>query len=139
MPTIETLDIHGESNGWLLPIWHVDSGVKVEQVYLTVVNPGCFKGPHLHLKRRGLLSCIRGVVTVVTRLGQEYHEQLLCAGVDAFEIPPGVAAAIYNTGDEEAFVLNMPSPPWRKDEPDEHKVKDWTWEPVSSGMRLVNK
>ncbi len=41
------------------------------------------------------------------------------------EIPAGIAAAIYNDGDEEALVLNMPSPAWSKEEPDEWPVEGW--------------
>jgi dTDP-4-dehydrorhamnose 3,5-epimerase-like enzyme len=128
---IETKDSKGNVNGSLIPLWHVDSGIKVDQVYLTVISPRMSKGPHLHKRRRGLFVCIAGSVDVVMRDGDQsfgartYSTVTLTPGDAPLEIPAGTAAAIYNTGGTEALVLNMPSPPWRADEPDDYEVTDW--------------
>lgn len=129
MPRIETKDANGKPNGFLIPIWHVDQGLKIEQVYLTTVAPFTQKGPHLHLRRRGLFTCIRGNVMVVWRFDGKYRESELTVG-DRLEIQPGIPAAFYNLNSEEAYLLNMPSPPWRVDDQDEHPVMDWTYELV---------
>ena len=127
-PRIETRSDSGP-NGFLVPIWHVDSGPKIEQVYLTVVAPGAVKGPHLHMRRRGLFTCIKGNIRLVTRSADCYQEHDI--GEDhnfaTSEVPAGIAAALYNVGDVPAYVLNMPSPPWRENEPDEWPVEDWTY------------
>jgi mannose-6-phosphate isomerase-like protein (cupin superfamily) len=129
MPRIETKDAQGRPNGWLLPIWHKDDGPRVDQVYLTAVAPGSRKGPHLHLKRSGLFACIRGTAMLVIRVNNKcYVEVHLHPGGRSAAVCPGEAAAIYNTGTEEAWLLNMPSPPWRADDQDEHPVEDWTYE-----------
>lgn len=129
MPRIETKDGLGRPNGWLIPIWHVDNGPRIEQVYLTTILPGCQKGPHLHMKRSGLFTCIRGHVTVVRRTrGGHYHQCELSQG-DSIGVDPGIATALYNSGREEVWLLNMPSPAWRADDQDEHPVEDWTFEP----------
>lgn len=128
MPRIETKDAQGKPNGFLLPLWHVDQGRKIDQVYLTTILPGCQKGPHLHMKRSGLFTCIRGRVTVVRRAPcGHYHRCELKQG-DSIGVDPGIATALYNTGSEEAWLLNMPSPPWRADDTDDHPVEDWTYE-----------
>jgi hypothetical protein len=147
MPRIETKDPQGKPNGWLLPLWHVDQGPKIDQVYLTTVLPGCQKGPHLHMKRRGLFTCIRGSVLAVWRIDGEYRDVEMQEG-SHFEVLPGVPVAFYNRGismesarktiraglipvapsNQEAWLLNMPSPPWRADDQDEHPVEDWTYE-----------
>ena len=128
MRRIITKDTSGRENGWLLPIWHVDSGLKVDQVYLTAVAPKSHKGPHLHMVRCGRFVCVKGNVRIVIRENGKYR--YACSGDrhDFAEIyvAPGCAAAIYNDDrHEEALVLNMPSPPWRVDEQDDWLVEDW--------------
>lgn len=125
----QTFDATGKPNGYVIPVWNVNEhpGVRPDQVYVTSVTPHSQKGPHLHFVRRGLFCCIRGNVRVVTRWldkysthysGDRYNHALI-------EVPTGVAAAIYNDGDEEALMLNMPSPAWSKDAPDENPVENW--------------
>lgn len=133
MSVIKTYGEDGKQNGTLIPLWHVDKGPKIDQVYLTTVLPGCMKGPHLHLKRRGLFFCVRGEIIVVRRWYQhgsnEYEATTLTPGSPPAEVREGIPAAIYNFSTEEALVLNMPSPPWRENDIDEHEVKDWDWRP----------
>lgn len=116
-------------NGWLLPIYNIHDGVIApaqapQQVYLTVVAPGAVKGPHLHLKRWGLFTCVRGNVRIVVRTVAGYEEYF--SGEDhefaTVQVPAGVPAALQNTGSGEAYVLNMPAPAWRADDQDEHAV-----------------
>lgn len=131
MKRIATKDAAGNPTGWLLPIWHADNGPPIDQVYLTVVAPGAVKGPHLHMNRRGLFCCIRGSVRVVMRnpAGQYVVVDLGDReGFPAIEVPPGTPAAIYNIGRGDAYVLNMPSPPWRSDDQDEWPVENWEYE-----------
>lgn len=151
-PRIETKSDAG-LNGWLVPIWNIaEDDWRPDQVYLTVVLPGAQKGPHLHRKRCGRFTCIKGNVMIVTR-GIETHEWrghdgrgptmavLMDLSKPAYvehytgenygfaTIPvwPGTPAAIYNLGTEPAYVLNMPSPPWRPDDQDEWPVEDWQY------------
>ena len=127
MPRIETKNAAGEPTGWLRPLWHVDGGPPIEQVYLTVVAPGATKGPHLHMKRRGLFYCIAGTALVTWRQDGQYHNVTLGPehARERIEIPPGCPAAISNSGKQEAYVLNMPYPAWRQDDQDEWPVEEW--------------
>jgi hypothetical protein len=129
---IDTYDKSGGLNGYVIPLWHVDQGPKIEQVYLTTLLPYAMKGPHLHRKRRGLFFCIKGRILLVTRVLEfgYYATHELRPGSPPVEVPPGIPAALYNVADNvESLVLNMPSPPWRVGEEDEHEVTDWTWRP----------
>lgn len=127
MRRITTKGAEGRENGWILPIWHVDSGLKVDQVYLTAVAPGERKGPHLHKVRCGRFVCVKGNVRIVIRENGKYRHAYSGDRHDFTEVyvAPGCPAAIYNDSHEEALVLNMPSPPWRADEQDEWPVEDW--------------
>lgn len=122
----------GEYNGWLLPIWNAtESDYRPDQLYLTVVNPGCVKGPHLHLKRAGRFVCVKGNVKIVTRTLDAYTEHFtgdeVTNGFQVVSVPPGVAAAIYNVGDVPAYVLNMPTPAWTPEDQDDNPVIDWEY------------
>ncbi len=128
-PKIITKKKEGQSNGWLVPIFNVHDGLidpaqHPHQVYLTVIAPQEVKGPHLHLKRWGLFTCIRGNAKIVVRTETGYEEYF--TGEDhefaTIQVPAGVPAALQNIGDEEAYMLNMPSPAWHVDDQDEHAV-----------------
>lgn len=133
---IVTKDKDGNPNGFLVPIFNVHDDIIApeqhpQQVYLTVATPGSIKGPHLHLKRWGLFTCIKGNVKVIIRTEEGYEEYF--SGEDhnyaTIQVPAGVPAALQNIGDKEAYVLNMPAPAWRPDDQDEHPVSfdDYTF------------
>lgn len=128
-PRVTTKDLDGTPNGFLVPVYNIHetpiaAEQRPQQVYLTVVSPGSVKGPHLHMKRWGLFTCIKGNVKIVLKTSGGYEETF--SGEDhAFttvQVPAGIPAALQNIGNEDAYVLNMPSPAWRPDDQDEHPV-----------------
>jgi dTDP-4-dehydrorhamnose 3,5-epimerase len=121
--------VTGEENGFVLPIWHIDTGPRIEQVYMTVVPAGGCKGPHLHHKRESRFVCVLGDVRIVTREASGMYlsrEMGDTCGYRLIVVESGTPAAIYNIGKGEARVLNLPDPAWR-DNSDEHKVTDWDY------------
>ena len=129
-PKIPTTDRHGVPNGFLIPIFNMHEGMVApaqhpKQVYLTVVHPGATKGPHLHMKRWGLFTCIKGNAVVIVRRDGTYQE--IWTGEDhqfrSIQVPAGVPAALQNRSAEDAYILNMPSPAWRVDDQDDHPVE----------------
>jgi mannose-6-phosphate isomerase-like protein (cupin superfamily) len=130
LQTIDTKGADDLPNGWIVPIWHVDSGQKIEQVYLTTIYRGCMKGPHLHHQREGAFTVLSGSVLIVCRVDSEYWT-IRCEDTyskyETVRVPAGVPCALYNVGHETALILNMPNPAWR-DNSDEHPVQDWTYE-----------
>ena len=124
-----TTNRSGKPNGFVVPIINVhDQFVDEErwpkQIYLTVVTPKEVKGPHLHYKRWGLFTCIKGNIKIVIRIEGEYQEYF--SGEDfefqTVQVPSGIPAALVNIGDENAYILNMPSPSWHPDDIDEWEV-----------------
>lgn len=119
----------GEANGYLVPLFNINDGFFVagkepQQVYLTTVQPGKVKGPHLHFIRTGFFTCIKGNVRVVLKIEGRY--EVFFSGEDhqytSIEIPTGVPAAVQCLGDEEAMILNMPNPAWTPEMNDEHSA-----------------
>ena len=67
-PTKDILDKH--VNGFLIPVWRnwdETISVKPEMVYITSINPGERKGPHLHIIRHSYYVCIKGKVVFIAK------------------------------------------------------------------------
>ena len=129
-PKIVTRNQSGKENGFLIPVVNVHEGFVGEeqwprQVYCTVAGPGEVKGPHLHHKRWGLFTCIRGNVKVVVRIDGVYEEYFSGDeyGYQTIQVPAGIPAALVNVGDSDAYILNMPSPAWHPDDQDDWDVE----------------
>ena len=126
-PKFPTKDRNGKPNGFLVPIFNVHEGFIDEaqfpkQVYLTVVAPDSAKGPHLHMKRWGMFTCIKGNVKIVARTEHGYEEHLSGEdhGFATIQLPAGIPAALVNIGSVDAYVLNMPAPAWHVEDQDDH-------------------
>ena len=127
---IVTRDQCGNENGFLIPVYNIHDGFIAaenipKQVYITVCDVGQVKGPHLHMKRWGFFTCIRGNIRVIAKTEDGYKEYF--SGEDyefaTIEIPAGTSAAIQNIANEPSYVVNMPSPAWHIDDQDEHPVE----------------
>lgn len=138
-PKIITRDNDKKENGFLVPIFNIhdnfiDPTHLPKQVYLTVVSPGTIKGPHLHMKRCGFFTCIKGNVKIVIRIDGRYEEYFTGEKYEfaSIEVPAGTPAAIQNIGSIDAYVLNMPCPAWHVNDQDEHPVENWEYDFRSS-------
>jgi hypothetical protein len=118
-PKIVTKNKDGNENGYLVPIYNIndefhEQGKEPQQVYLTVVKKKEIKGPHLHYIRTGCFTCIKGNVRIIVKENGQYYQYF--SGEDhgylSVIIDTGIPAAIQNIGNEDAFILNMPSPAW---------------------------
>jgi dTDP-4-dehydrorhamnose 3,5-epimerase-like enzyme len=122
-----TKDHTNQPNGFLVPLYNIHDGFfspgkEPQQVYLTVIAPHHMKGPHLHFIRTGCFTCIKGNARFVLKTPEGY--QVFYSGDDheyrSVIVPTGVPAALQNLRDEDAYVLNMPSPAWTPTMNDEH-------------------
>ena len=114
-------------NGFLVPIYNIcdsffPAGMEPQQVYLTVIGSHQIKGPHLHYIRTGCFTCIKGNARFILKTDEGY--QVFYSGENhefrSVIVPSGVAAALQNLGEDEAYVLNMPTPAWTPTMNDEH-------------------
>ena len=124
-----TTDKNGEVNGFLVPIYNIkdgffDYGKEPQQVYMTVIARNKIKGPHLHYVRTGCFTCIKGNARFVIKTNDGFSQ--IYSGEDydyqSVIVPTGVPAALQNIGEDEAIVLNMPSPAWTPDMNDEYSA-----------------
>ena len=77
-----------------------------------------------------MFFCVKGEVRIRLLIPcenrNEYYDfKSEPSSPSAVVVHPGTAAALYNDTDEEALVINMPSPAWSKEAPDEWPVEGW--------------
>jgi hypothetical protein len=123
----ETFDLENQSTGFLVPIYNVhenffEDGCEPQQVYMTVIAPKKIKGPHLHKIRTGCFTCIKGNARFVLKVNGEFKEYLSGEDYDyqSVIVPTNVGAVLQNLNDDDAYILNMPSPAWTPDMHDEY-------------------
>lgn len=131
----QTKDIKdGHVNGSLIPVWKDWENiitVKPEMVYVTTVNPGEIKGPHLHIIRHSYFTCIKGkVIFVVKGKSGEYYEiESSYENPVLVEVPRNYASGHINISNEVSIILSLVNPAWRPDNRDEHNTSfdDYNW------------
>ena len=97
-------------NGWLIELYKDGD---LTTAYLTAASPGAFKGYHLHRVRAARYVCVRGRMRIILYVNGKRQEHLLdAAQPKRLFIPPNVATGLENIGDEEAWLVNYPDPPY---------------------------
>ena len=131
----ETKDIHDQHiNGSLTVVWRDwDNIIKDElkMIYITSVNPGEIKGPHLHTKRNSYFLCIHGeVIFVIQKKSGEYEEIRTNADRPVLiVIPKNVPVAHINVSDTVSRVLTLADISWRPNDNEMKNVSfdDYDW------------
>lgn len=131
----DTKDINdGHVNGSLTVIWRDwDKILEVEpkMVYVSSVNPGETKGPHLHTKRDSYFVCIRGKVVFIAKdMNGKYHEIESSEDEPVLvQIPKNFASAHINISDKVATILTLANPAWRPNDDEMKNVlfEDYDW------------
>ena len=123
----QTKDIQDSHiNGDLTVIWRDwDDIIKKtpKMVYVSSVNPGEIKGPHLHKNRTSYFSCIHGKVVFVIKDKDGNFEEI---EVDSEKpvlvcVPNGIASAHVNVGKEQARILVLADIAWK---PNDNEMTD---------------
>ena len=114
---VVTYDHDGAENGWLLELY---KDGRLTTAYLTAAAPGAFKGYHLHRIRAARYVCVRGRMKIILYAGGRRQEHVLdAAHPQRLFIPPDTATGLQNIGEEEAWLINYPDPPYDPDLKDE--------------------
>lgn len=107
---VTTVDSQGEPNGYLVELYK-DGRHTV--AYLTAASPKAFKGFHLHTVRASHYVCLKGTMKITVVEGRQKVEHVLSAvNPERLFLPPGVWIGLENIGDEEAWLINLPQPPY---------------------------
>ena len=127
----ETRDITDKHlNGSLTVIWRDwDEILKFhpKMVYVTSVNPGEIKGPHLHTVRHSYFVCIRGKVVFVAKNKDGKYLEIESSENEPVlvSVPKGLSSAHINVTDRVATVLTMANPAWK---PNDNEMKNISYD-----------
>lgn len=129
---VTTYDPDKNINGSLVELYK--DGDKTV-AYLTSVKPGMFKGYHLHRVRAARYVPIMGKMKIILyRPGtKEKEEHILDAQTPKrLFIPKDIATGLLNVGEEEAWLINYPDPPYDPSLKDEQV--EYTKEELEQGV-----
>lgn len=124
-----TKDVHDQhENGTLTVVyrdWDKIVSDSVRMVYVSSVNAGESKGPHLHLKRTSYFTCIHGkVVFIIKENNGNYLEIESSAEKPVMVVVPrNIASAHVNLSDDVSRILTL---------------TDISWKPNDNEMQNVN-
>jgi len=127
---VATFGADGAENGSLTELFK--EGDKTI-FYLTTIKPGSFKGYHLHRVRAARYVCIRGKIKITVYKNRKKFEYILDASKPSrLFIPSNTPTGLLNIGDEDAWLINYPDPPY------DPKLKDeqveYTEDELKEGM-----
>jgi dTDP-4-dehydrorhamnose 3,5-epimerase len=130
LETHPTKDIHDNHvNGTLTVVWRDwDKILEFEpkMVYVSYVNPGEIKGPHLHTRRDSYFVCISGKVVFIAKDSDGYHEILSSEEEPILiHIPKNCPSAHINISDKKSAVLALANPAWK---PGDDEMKNVTFD-----------
>jgi len=132
----QTRDIKDQHvNGSLTVIWRDWDNIlqfAPKMVYVSSVNPGEIKGPHLHTKRDSYFVCIRGKVVFIAKdLSGKYHEIESSEEEPVIvQVPKNHPSAHINITNQMATVLALASIAWRPNDNEMINVSfdDYDWQ-----------
>ncbi|RJQ25629.1 hypothetical protein C4577_05290 [Candidatus Parcubacteria bacterium] len=130
---VPTFDLEKKDNGFLVELFK--DGDKTV-AYLTCATPGAFKGYHLHRVRAARYVCIKGRMKIILYKDDVREEYLLDADKpQRLFIPNNIPTGLLNIGDEDAWLINYPDPPYDPSLKDEQV--DFTEEELESGLAKI--
>jgi dTDP-4-dehydrorhamnose 3,5-epimerase len=129
---VKQLKVIPDQRGRLMEILRRDDPLFLEfgQVYITTAYPGVVKAWHYHKLQTDHLTTLTGMVQIAlydSREDSPTHGQVnvFYTGTHnpvLVQVPPLVYHGFKNVGLEEALILNVPTLPYRYDQPDEFRL-----------------
>ena len=130
--TKDVVDQH--VNGSLTVIWRDWDNIlplEPKMVYISSVNPGEIKGPHLHTKRNSYFVCIKGKVIFIAKdlFGKYYEIKSSEDEPVLIQVPKNHPSAHINITNEMATILALADLAWRPNDDEMKNVAfdDYDW------------
>ncbi len=128
---LKELVVYQDERGSLFEILRSDEKIfrKFGQAYITVCKSGWVKGFHYHKKQCDYFCVVKGKARIVlcdrrkrsfNRIIEEYI--LSAQKPQLLRIPPGVVHGFECINNRECWILNLPSLPYNRFNPDEYRL-----------------
>ena len=127
----DTKDIHDQhQNGSLTVVWRDWDKILIndpKMVYLSSVNPGEVKGPHLHKKRISYFTCLHGKVVFVLKKRDNSFVEIESSSENPIllKIPSGMPSAHINISDNVSRILVLADVAWK---PNDNEMDNVTFD-----------
>lgn len=127
-PTKSIID--GHVNGSLTVIWRDWDNILTnhpKMVYISSVNPGEIKGPHIHTKRDSYFVCVHGKVVFVIKNKDGKYDEIESSDDNPtlVYVPKNYSSAHLNLSNNVSRVLTLADLAWR---PNDNEMKNDTFE-----------
>ena len=129
---VKKLKLIPDERGRLMEILRRDEEIfqGFGQVYMTTAYPGVIKAWHYHKRQDDCFTCISGRMKLAlydAREGSPTYKEIndFTVGLDdprLIRIPKFVYHGFKCIGDKEAIVINVPTMPYDRKEPDEYRL-----------------
>jgi len=129
---MKALKVVPDERGRVMEILRRDEDLfeKFGQVYMTTIYPGVVKAWHKHEKQADNIVCVAGMVKMALydgRPGSPTYKELneIYLGIHnpvLVHVPPGVHHGWMGVSPEEAVVINIPTEPYDRENPDEQRL-----------------
>lgn len=126
------LKVIPDERGRLMEILRGDDDIfeKFGQVYMTTVYPGVVKGWHYHKKQTDHFACVAGMLKLVlydrrenSSTEGEINEFFIgIHNPELVTVPPGVLHGFKCISQSETVVINIPTEPYNRENPDEFRL-----------------
>ena len=127
----DTKDIHDQhQNGSLTVVWRDWDEILIndpKMVYVSSVNPGEVKGPHLHKKRISYFTCLHGKVVFVLKKRDNSFVEIESSSENPIllKIPSGIPSAHINISDNVSRILVLADVAWK---PNDNEMDNVTFD-----------
>jgi len=115
----DTKDVKDDHiNGSLVVIWRDwDKIIKNEpkMVYVSSINPGEIKGPHIHTKRSSYFTCVHGEVVFIIKnsIGKYIEVKSSETNPVMVYVPKGLSSAHVNLSKNVSRILTLADVAWK--------------------------
>ncbi len=126
-PTKDIVD--GHTNGSLTVVWRDwDNIIKnhPKMVYVSSINPGDIKGPHIHTKRESHFACIEGKVVFILKDEDGSYKEIISSDEKPVmvHVPKNMPSAHVNLSNKVSRILALADIAWR---PNDNEIKNITF------------
>lgn len=120
-PQFEELETHADRRGLVSEIYSGRDDLSIRNIHCGTIEPDCVRGNHVHEETREWISFLGSPVTVRWQTDEREQSRTLEQPCRV-HLPPGVAHAFRNDGEESLFFAAYTDTRYVEENPDVSEV-----------------